>query len=202
MGKEVTTLKGLPSWREYLVEKGVTTDATPEYLEVLKKQYRKEYQRLYSQQRRKEKKRLEPTLTKVEYRRLKKEARRHKFTSLSGFLKHCAFAYLDKRYICHDQQLIRQYIREINAIGNNINQVVNALHISRDYGAKSYYLHLKAQVAQLKTRLKEHLHTSLPIRDELERLFTEYPETIEYFEKFLANWKSKYPSDDHQKPKP
>lgn len=189
--KEEKKAHKLPRLRDYLIEMGVTAVTPQADIDVLKKQYRKQYQKLYDEQRRKVKKRLEPTLSKSEYLRIKKAAKRHKRKSLSGFLLECAMAYLDQNYIAHDADLIRKYTIQIQRLGNNVNQVVHSLHYNKDYANKAAYQQLKKQIDSLQKSVHEHLNASLPIGEELVRLFTEQPETVHYFEQFLAEWKSK-----------
>ena len=190
--KMITSLKQLPSLSAYLASKGVTESTPKSEIDRFKKAHRKIYQRLYDQQRRKKKKRLQQDVSKAQYQQFKKEAKRHKEKSPSAFVLKCALAYLNQHYIPHDPELIRQYIIQVRRIGNNINQVVHSLHYQKDYSNKSAYQQIKKQVDTLQEAVHEHMNKSLPIGQELMRLFTENPKTVEYFEKFLAEWKAKH----------
>jgi len=189
--KGSTSTQKLPRLQAYLVMHGVGAHTPQVEIDALKKQYRKEYQKQYDQKRRKEKKRLEPTLSKAEYQRLKKAAKQHNYKSMSGFLLKCALAYLDQNYIPHDAELIRSYTIQVQRIGNNVNQVVHSLHYQKDYANKAAYQEIKKQIDFLQKKIGEHLTSTLPIGQELIRLFEEQPETVAYFEEFLAEWKAK-----------
>lgn len=192
MAKNISkTLKQFPSLQSYLLAKGVTLSTPQQEVDALKKTHRKEYQRLYDQQRRKQKKRLQQDISKTQYQHLKKEAKRHKVKSVSAFVLKCAEAYLNQQFIAHDPELIRQYTVQIQRIGNNVNQVVHSLHYQKDYANKAAYQQIKMQIDTLQKAVQEHLNQSLPIGEELVRLFEENPKTVAYFEEFLREWKAK-----------
>lgn len=186
----------VPPLAEYLAAMGVTENTPEEQLAFHKKQHKKLYHRAYAIKRREQTTRLENTLSKAEHRKLKHFAKRYKRKKLNRFLLDCAFAYLEDEYVDHDVELTMKYLYQIRAIGNNINQVVHQLHYRKDYTNKEAYQHLKNRVNQLHSFLSDHMKQPPKIKQVLEKLFTEVPESIHDFERFLNEMKAKHLGND------
>ncbi|MEL6357256.1 MAG: plasmid mobilization relaxosome protein MobC, partial [Bacteroidota bacterium] len=97
----------------------------------------------------------------------------------------------------HDTVMAEELKKQIRSIGNNVNQVVHMLHTSRDYANRDYYQHLKTQIDVLQGVVEEHRKQPPKLRQQLECLFAQVPESIDDFQRFLDQMKIKYVGDDH-----
>ena len=185
------------TWAEYRQAHNIDdTLPTPE-IERHRQIFRREYQKAYGRKRRQEKQRLSTEWSKFEYRKLKRFAKRYRQPSLNQFIKQCVLAYLEDEYVEHDPVLAKELKQQIRAIGNNINQVIHALHMSRDYTNRVYYDHVKVQVDVLQQLVHDHRQQPPKLREQLEKLFAQVPESINDFQRFLDIMKDKYAGDDH-----
>ena len=91
--------------------------------------YKREYQLAF----RKEHTRLEITLTKAQHGRLSAEAARHGMKR-SAFVREALFAYLDRRYLVPDPDVVRNLELGVRRIGTNVNQL--ARHVNTERVAK------------------------------------------------------------------
>lgn len=96
----------------------------------LRKKYRKAYFQNYYYERKKNQHRLTLRLSKQENRLLKQSAKQQKERSLNTFIKKISLAYLEEKYVPRDTKPLDETIKELRAIGRNINQVIRALHRS------------------------------------------------------------------------
>ena len=189
----------VPALQEYLVQMGVTTSTPAVQIAFHKQQHKKIYQRHYAQERRKKQTRVEVAFSQTDFRKLKRFAgRRYRRKYLSKFLKECTFAYLANETVEHDPKLTRELVKQIQVIGNNINQVVHQLHRTRDYQNRKYYEQLKGQTKSLHQTIQTFLQTPPQLRQQLEKLFTQVPESINDFERFLSEMKAKHQRHDSE----
>lgn len=124
-------MKNISNLSDYLRTQGVNDSTPAEEVAVYKRAYWKAYHKHYYQERKKQQHRLTLRLTKNEYRRFKVATNDHQLGSMNTFIKQVALAYLDKGYVPRHIQGIEKLSREVNAIGNNINQVVHTIHRTR-----------------------------------------------------------------------
>ena len=188
----------IPSLKDYLSTMGIDENTPTEQINYHKAQHRKLYQRAYAIEWRKRVIRMEQVLSKSEHRKIKQFAKRYKRKSLNRFILDCALAYLEDEYIQHDEELVQQYLYQIRAIGNNVNQVVHQLHRTKQYTHKGAYQHLKDKVDELVDTVNEFMNQPPKLRPALEKLFMEVPESIEDFERFLETMKTKIAGHDNQ----
>ncbi len=179
------------SWSAYQKKHNISAETPAAEVARHRQLYRRGYQRHYTKKRRQDKHRLPTEWFKDEYRKLKRFSKRYRQTSLNKFIKHCVFAYLEDEYMEHDTEMAQKLCRQMQAIGNNINQVVHALHVSRDYANKASYEHLKAQVYTLEQVVAKHRREPPKLREQLEQLFIQVPESMADFERFLNEMKEK-----------
>lgn len=182
----------LPSLKEYLKKVGVTETTPTEVVATHRKEHKRLYNRHYAQQRRRNKVRMESELTKSKFRKLKGFAKRYKREAVNRFLVDCAFAYLEDEALEHNLELTRELVRQIRAIGNNVNQVVHQLHRTKAYQHQGFYQHLKDRIDHLELTIVDFIKTPPKLKGELENLFEQVPESIHDFERFLENMKSKH----------
>lgn len=147
-------MKDFPSLTEFLIEYGVNQETPKEKVEELKKTYQKSYHHYYYKLRKNREKRLETRLSFTEYRTLQKWAKRHKRKHLAPFLKEMAFAYLNETYIEKDPALTESLLLQIRRIGNNVNQVVQSMHSTRDYSNAKYYESLTSSIEEVRSEVK------------------------------------------------
>ena len=91
-----------------------------------RRRYKKEYQETF----RKEHTRLEITLTKAQHGRLSEAAARHGMKR-SSFAREGLFAYLDRRYIVPEPDVVRNLELGIRKIGLNLNQIARHVNTRR-----------------------------------------------------------------------
>lgn len=188
----------IPPLNDYLIALGITKDTPVDQIAFHKKQHRKLYQKAYGKERRRRVVRVEHTLSKSEYRKLKRYAKRYKRKALNRFILDCAMAYLVDEYVNHDEALTQKVSYQIRAIGNNVNQVVHQLHRTKDYQNKAAYSQLKTEIEQLHQTVQAHIKQPPKIKQILEKLFEDVPESIHDFERFLATIKAKNNPNDYQ----
>ena len=188
----------IPSLKDYLLTMGIDDNTPIEQINYHKAQHRKLYQKAYSLQWRKRVFRLEHVLSKTEHQKLKQFAKRYKRKALNRFILDCAFAYLENESVKHDEDLIQDYLYQIRAIGNNVNQVVHQLHRTKKYTDKAAYQYLKDKVDELSNTVKTFMNKPPKIRPILEELFMEVPESIDDFERFLEEMRTKTSQYDNQ----
>lgn len=154
--------------RDYLFEKGVIENSTPEALEDAKKTHKKNYQKEYQQAYKKTVIRKEIHLSAEESLLLEKAALKHKM-KLRPFMKECIFAYLKKTFVEVDDDQLKKVLRAINRVGNNVNQIAFQLNRGEVLDKKEV---LKLVYGQLE-RLENEVQEALSCPPTLEGLFAE-----------------------------
>jgi len=159
--KAIKKVTELGNFVEYLKEHCGGKILSEEELEEMRKQYRREYQRQYYYVRKERENNLVVRLSRKESRLLKYYAEKHKAKGLHSFLKEIAFSYLENKYVPRDEKHLDEMTKQLNAIGNNVNQLVHRLHQLKYEGGASQELNglhkgykiLLSQVEQLKNEV-------------------------------------------------
>lgn len=151
------TKKEHQTLQEFLLKNGVGENSTSDTIEVLKKQYYRRYHKEYYQERKEKRKRVELRFTNQEYSVLKQKAVQEK-KALATYLKE-QLLHNDNIpvYLSTDEKAIHQLRYEINAIGNNINQVVYAMHGMKNYHQEAHYKDLLNQIVEMRNKVQMFL---------------------------------------------
>ncbi len=185
-------MKDFPTLKEFLIEYGVTESTPKEKIAELKQAYKKSYQHFYQKIRTSREKRIDVRLSLEEYRQFKRYAKAHRRTHLAPFIKEAVRAYAEKTYLAKNPTLITELIVQIRRIGNNINQVVQAMHVTRDYQNHKYYTELLDQIEDLKHEVEEVLRTPAELTPEMAARYLKayignHPEHYEHLQRFVQN---------------
>jgi hypothetical protein len=87
-----------------------------------KREYRREYKRAWRKTKRSITKEITTTWEKGEFKLLQGEALRHK-ESLSGFIKKATMAYMDKRYVVPNEELVTKTIQYLALVYNSMEEL-------------------------------------------------------------------------------
>lgn len=197
-------MKKLPSLSDYLQQEGVSIETPEAKREEVTRQYWKLYHRQYYQYRKQQFKRFTLRLTMPEYERFMHHAKRHHTPDeklhLGNYIKAAALAYVEQKYVPRNTKPIESLTVQIQKVGNNINQVVHAIHrtmIRTDFSGAladkhAYaYLHqqyqiLLKQVVDVKKEVQHYMEKPpLKLADALWELIQEQPEKIADIRLFL-----------------
>lgn len=117
-------------FKSFLKERGLAPDSPPEILEEARAEYRRRYQKHYQSELRRRRERLEILLTPSESKRLTNEARRHGKRKAT-FAREAMFAYMDRRFVVPDDEVVQRLELAIRRIGTNLNQIARRVNEKR-----------------------------------------------------------------------
>lgn len=129
----------MPTLKEFLYQAGVNKDTPSDKVQSLKKQYSKAYQNGINLN---EKRHSPIYLTVFQSGIFRAKAngcqiRPNRFANHSkkgqvgSFHQKAVLTYLSNQYLPRDEMLVRALGKDIRAIGNNINQVIQSVHRAR-----------------------------------------------------------------------
>ncbi len=166
------------SLSEYYQAAGITHNSSDTEITAAKKAYLKLYHKSYYQERKNQQKRFTVRMVFDEYDRLEAFAKLHGELSVNQFIKAAAFAYLDQYYIPRDPTQIEKAILAFSRIGNNINQIVRAIHQSKKYHDFMGYAGAPQTLQVLDVRYTELVHEVESLREELRSFLSHPPQSI------------------------
>lgn len=132
--------------QQYLDAAGVNSQTPPDQIQQLKKEYKKLYRKWsYYKREKVNTKRVNLTFSKKQYARLQKMAGGE---SLASFIKKAALTQTNLTPPSYTSE-VNRLVKEINAIGHNINQVVWSLHALKNYENEQQYRTLSEHVGKV-----------------------------------------------------
>jgi hypothetical protein len=206
-------MKKMPTLKEFLYQAGVNKDTPSDKVQSLKKQYSKAYQKWYQLKRKKDTLRYTLRFSKAEFSELKRMAARYaptdlptiaKKVKLAPFIKKAVLTYLSNQYLPRDEMLVRALGKDIRAIGNNINQVIQSVHRARRKNQLSgtfsddefnslysNYFALQSLIGDLENRLNKFMQQpTKTLKQALEESLIDRPNKIDQLVDYLLTLKN------------
>jgi hypothetical protein len=166
-------LKRKTSLYTFLKSIGILENGTNDEIQNARKEYWRKYKCRWRNEKRKKEKEFTISLNRDELTLLNLEAKRHK-ASRTKFIKHAAFAYINKIYLVPNQSEVRQIAQLLALTYNTIQDLIEEnkidIHISR--GVLKSIHKLEREVLPL-------LSNPLTVEEQLEHYIKKYPEKRE-----------------------
>lgn len=185
------------SLQDFLQQKGVSSQTPMPDIVALKKAYWKEKRKLYYQIEKQRERRINITLSNQEYALVKRSADLHG-ERVTPHAKAQLLAQLNKSVLLPNEDAIFDLIAEINAIGNNINQVVHTMHAVRAYHDMNRYNELLVGVRQYQKRIETYLKNPPDLYEALEKDLMQNPHHEHKLQQLLHQIQTNKSKDDNQ----
>lgn len=145
--------------KEYLFASGILEYGTPEEIEEVKKEFRKDYLREKKRSFRSSHEEVTISLPLQDAATFEKNASYHNM-KLAAYIKACVYAYVNQGFIVPDNKQIQHLELLLRRIGNNVNQIARTANAVEGNTAEIVTA-IQSKVNVLEEELSQHLRQPL-----------------------------------------